>query len=283
MQHVGVRLVSDGGDLGLEVVAKVRRLRGSLPAQQHITGEFSDQRFDPGRTVVFFESATVRRVNFSGVRFEAFLTRGSTFTECDFSRIKSGTYRSDLSSVPPSVYSDCRFDRADLRAFDPGAARFERCSFRGSKIDGWNTTEAEFVDCTFAGRINQARFWGQPYGVLADRLERTINEFRGNDFSGADLWDVSFVKGIDIDAQRWPAGAEYIRLDRMQERLNQVRRQVVHWANPHARQEALIMLQVLQEDVELNQNALFARRATLSGGLPERERVWDMLAASLDE
>jgi len=265
------------------MVAKARRLRGPLPAQQHITGELSDQRFDPGHAAAIFESATVRRVDFSGVRFEAFITRDSTFTDCDFSRIKSTVYRSHLSSVPQSTYSDCRFDKADLRNIEPGAARFERCSFRGSKIDGWNATEAEFIDCTFTGRIKQARFWGQPYGVLADHLERTINEFHGNDFSGADLWDVSFVKGIDIDAQRWPAGAEYIRLDRMQERLNQVRREVVHWTDLHARQEALIMLQVLQEDVELNQDALFARRATLSRGLPEGERVWDMLAASLDE
>lgn len=57
------------------------------------------------------------------------------------------------------------------------------------------------------------------------------NEFRGNDFSQTDLIDTAFKFGIDISAQRWPQGPEYIRLDRLAERFARARKEIEAWSS----------------------------------------------------
>jgi len=89
--------------------------------------------------------------------------------------------------------------------------------------------------------------------------------------------------GIDLDAQRWPEGPAYLRLDGLGERVRRVRAEVVRWTDLEARRDALIMLEVLQEEVDQDQEDLFMRRADLGRSYRETaERVWDLLAATSD-
>lgn len=271
----------------LEVVARVVGTGRPHPPPRRVAGDLQGGRFDRRSTEVAFEAATVRDVSFAGMRFEEFSVRdGGVFSGCDFSQVRS-RYKSHLSAnLPQTVYRDCRFDRADLRDFSPGTARFERCTFDAARLDGWRSTLAEFVDCHFAGKVRSVKFWGRPNGPLAEVLaiDRPVNEFRGNDFRQAELLDTSFVMGIDLDAQCWPEGPGYIRLDGLGERLRRVRAEVIHWTDLEARRDALSMLEVLQKAyADQGQDDLFMHRATLGRSYRETaERVWDLLAAGSD-
>jgi len=271
----------------LEVVARVVGKARPVPPPRLVTGDLKGGRFDRRSTSVAFEAVAVSDVSFAGMRFEKLSVRGGcVFSGCDFSRVRS-RYMSYLSAnLHQAVYRDCRFDRADLRDFRPEAARFERCTFDGARLDGWRSDLAEFVECHFAGKVRNVRFWGRPYGILAEELgvDRPVNEFRGNDFRQAELIDVSFVMGIDLDAQRWPEGPAYLRLDRLGERVRRARAEVIRWTDLEARRDALIMLEVLQEGtVDQDQDDLFMRRADLGRSYRETaERVWDLLATASD-
>jgi uncharacterized protein YjbI with pentapeptide repeats len=190
----------------LEVMARVVGHR-RVPPTWVVTSHLHGGRFDRRSTMVAFEAVTVSDVSFAGMRFEEFFVRGGcVFSRCDFSRIRS-RYVSHLSpDALGALYHDCRFDHADLREFFPGTARFERCRFDHARLDGWRSDLAEFVDCRFAGTVRDVKFWGRPCGILAEGVERPVNEFRGNDFRQAALINCSFVMGIDLDAQRWPEG-----------------------------------------------------------------------------
>jgi hypothetical protein len=135
-----------------------------------------------------------------------------------------------------SEYVECSFDGSRLAGGHWGRARFVRCSFREVRLRRFFGFDAEFVDCTFSGRAEAMVFHGSPIDgpedvqALADAVAdllgpaeraalqaridrsepRTVNEFRGNDFSGMELVDVGFRRGIDLRAQILPVGADYV-------------------------------------------------------------------------
>ncbi len=200
------------------------------PARNVVTvRDLAGGRFeaDP-RVTYWFEQVTVTGVDFSrnrfGVRLDViggFHADRSTFVGCDFRGVKFE--RATFGGFDDqSVYRDCSFDDATLvdrqttLALHLGNARFERCSFDGAKIRGWLPADlAEFVDCSFATRVDRCGFYGTPPRRTPPRRDR--NAFHGNDFSRAELVDTNFCD-IDLDAQRWPAEG-YIRLDDADARL----------------------------------------------------------------
>jgi uncharacterized protein YjbI with pentapeptide repeats len=271
----------------LEVVARVIGAGRPNPPPRRVVGDLQGGQFDRRSTEVVFEAVVVRDVSFDGMRFEELSVRdGGVFSGCDFSRMRSRHMSHLSSNLPRTVYRDCRFLGADLRHFSVGTARFERCILDGARLDGWRSNLAEFVDCHFAGRIRNVKFFGRANGPLAEVLgiEGRANEFRGNDFSQAELLDTSFVLGIDLDAQRWPEGPGYIRLNGLGERVQRARAKVVHWADLEARRDAMTMLELLQTAyVDQDQDNLFTHRATLGRAYGETaERVWDLLATASD-
>jgi hypothetical protein len=234
--------------------------------------------------VLMLSRVTVRDADFSRVTFDQFAPEGCTFEHCDFSgQTLDRRYQPLFSSRKQSIFRDCSFEGADLTQVRPGQARFERCSFVNAKIDSWESFTSEFVDCTFAGRLVNVRFYGRPWGVTADKIDphRTVNAFDGNDFRRADLQSVLFIHGIDIKKQRWPDSTQYVILDRIHQRIAKVRVGVLEWRDHHARQEALDMLQAA--------SLLYAHQMTIIGRRVEprwsatpavQERVWDELTSA---
>ena len=159
--------------------------------------------------------------------------------------------------------------------------RFERCSFDGATIKEWFTHCAEFVECTFAGaRIIGSNFFGTPFecfGWLQLRHRRERNEFCGNDFSEAELIDVSFVDGIDLDRQRLPTGPEYVRINDAQRRIDHARVCIASWDDAAARRRASSVLNVL-EYFTPGQRDLFTRKDDLEMAPELSEKLWKLLA-----
>jgi len=232
-----------------------------------------------------FDRVTIRDADFRRATFDAVAPEGCVFERCDFRAQTLGRpYQSLFSSRRQSVFRDCRFDDADLTGVRPGQARFERCSFANARLDGWESYRAEFIDCVFAGRIANVRFFGRPWGNGAEILEpaRKKNEFRGNDFRGADLVGVTFVHGIDIAAQRWPESPDYIVLDKIHQRIASARREVLEWREHPAREEALDMLQSAAQ-LYTHQMTVIGRRVEARWSAPAavQRRVWETLAKAV--
>jgi hypothetical protein len=235
--------------------------------------------------VLMLSRVTVRDADFRHVTFDQFAPEGCTFERCDFSRqTLDRRYQPLFSSRKQSVFRDCSFEGADLTGVRPGQARFERCNFENAKIDAWESFTAEFIECRFAGRVVNVRFYGRPWGANAEHLDpaRKTNAFTGNDFRKADLVGVTFIHGVDIGKQKWPEGAQYVILDRIHQRIAKTRLGVLEWRDHKARQEALDMLN--------SASLLYAHQMTVIGRRVEerwtatpavQERVWDALAHAI--
>lgn len=235
--------------------------------------------------LVLMQRATLANVDFGRASFDRMSPSGCLFLTCDFRDAKLDRRMQPLFKARRrNTFRDCRFDGADMRAIDPGTSRFERCSFEGTDIDGWTTATAEFIDCRFSGRLQHVRFYGTPWGAAANELEpkRAQNEFSGNDFRAAELIDVAFLMGIDIAKQRWPESDEYVRLDRIHQRLTRGRSELLTLKNIDERRDALEMIQTLSF-LYMRQNEVVARRVDPDGSAaPEvQTKVWDALARAL--
>ena len=256
------------------------------PAIQRVSGKFHDLKFSQSAPWVVMDQAHFERVDFSGQKFDPLAVGSASFVECDFGNAK--LVHASLGSIVPgdaqSFYRDCRFDGANMRALPHiGNARFQRCSFRGAKIEGWRADKAEFVDCVFSGRMYDCRFAGRPWDDDMGVTRRSRNEFRGNDFREAQLEAVMFVYGIDLRAQTMPEGERYLRLDRPSERIDLVRRQVALWSDDSAREYALSILRDYSDQGCAEQAELWVDRNLFSGGRwpGVGDRVWDMMESSL--
>ncbi len=220
-------------------------------------------------------------VDFRRASFEHFHSGGCTFVACDFREmVLDAKFQPLFGTRRQSVFRRCRFEGADLRAIDPGQSRFEECSFEHALLDGWGCGATEFVGCTFAGSLRGVRFYGRPWGAAAQRLDppRTANAFHGNDFSRSELVDTIFMSGIDIGAQRWPSGAEYVRLDRLHYRITRAHAQLVRWKDLDERKEALALLEALSERYGQQTEILTRRGAERSAARPAvARRVWELL------
>lgn len=248
------------------------------PPIAKIRGRVEGGRFVPPRgNWVMFEGAHATQVDFQRAHFAHFASEASSFVECDFRRAKLP--RAAMGGAQQTVFERCLFDEADLRYVRADNAKFVECSFDNAKIKEWFWFCAELVDCHFAGRIERSKFAGRPFGPCAERIvpPRSENEFRGNDFSGADLVDVSFVFGIDLGGQRWPEDDRYLYLEDAAKKIRRARSEVIRWPAGEERQDALIILEILESSVETGQKDLFVRPDTFSREVDLHDSVWNLL------
>ena len=253
--------------------------RFAPPPRTILTGDLADTRYSvPVGIDLFIDGLHATEVDFSGLRIWGLTIVGSTFEHCDFSDLQSEMVPS-FGSGTRSLYRDCHFDRIKFADFSPIVSRFEGCSFEQVEIRNARIELAEFVDCTFSGLITNTVFSGTPYESGAKFLHppRSRNEFRGNDFSHCRMRGVDFRHGIDVDAQRWPEGPEYVLLDRLHDRLRAFRAAVERWPDGPKRKNALSLHDKLNHGFR-DQNGAFLQQATYSSVPVEyRAEIWGLL------
>jgi hypothetical protein len=251
--------------------------RGRIPPRTRVWWPKRGGRYE-GHPSVVFHAISVERVDFRGAIFDDFDAEGTRFRRCDFSDARLEGF---LGIRRQTVFEDCHFARTRLRWAQPGQARFVRCTFDDVDLWGWSAVAAEFIDCQFTGKLRRCKFWGKPWGDWIEpgnlRPARTVNQFRGNDFSAADLEDVGFVGGIDLDQQRLPTGPQYVRLDHSPERIARVRSIVATWEAGADRNEALLLLDAYSGDEVEAQDDLFANRWETDVPRQVATRVWALL------
>lgn len=230
--------------------------------------------------VVALHRATLTAVDFRSARFDRFSLGGCLFDRCDFRGLKLDRRLAPLFvALPRSVFRDCRFDDADLRHARLGGSRFERCTFDDTRLEDSDTASAEFIGCRFAGPLERVTFYGAPPRSETKRLDppRRRNEFRANDFRDAELLDVAFADGVDMDQQRFPDNELHVRVESFQRRLQKARGQIKDWYE-RERAPALAMLATLEARWR-DQDVVVARRWTPRIKASDRvqARVWELL------
>lgn len=183
--------------------------RGDPIPRLEITEPIADCEMALPQETQIIVATRVSNVRFTGQRVFDFGAEGAEFINCTFvnCEFENGT----LGYLPGAVYANCDFVGIDFQHVDPGVSRFDHCAFESGRVSGWRATAAEFVGCSFTGRVVDSVFFGRPFGAYAKPLAgiRTRNEFVGNNFSAAELEDVDFREGIDLDLQEWPHSDAY--------------------------------------------------------------------------
>lgn len=248
------------------------------PSSQVVRDDLEGGRFEPQAPDVAFEGVTISGVDLSGLRLWRLTASDSTFENCDFSdlRVEHGP----LALPPHAVYRVCRFDRADFRHIDPGHARFEGCSFRGTRIEEWFAYCSDFIDCVFTGQIKSCVFSATPIdcagGLFGLRRKKHL-EFRGNDFREATLVDTSFVGGIDLDAQLLPEGSQYLRLNHAAQRIAAAKDLALERPDAGARELIIGALDALGDDTD-EQRDLFVNKNDYDDLPPSaQQELWRLL------
>ena len=200
--------------------------------------------------------------DFSGLKLGQLSVSDCRLEGCSFARSRFQNIFMGSGGVF-SDYVECSFEKMSVSFMMSGWARFVGCSFRGARIKGWNATVMDLVDCDFEGALlKDPVFWGAPSARnLRDSPGlRGRNEFRGNDFSGAQMPGASFRSGIDLDAQKLPVDERYVVVRDAPAALERGRELVASW-EPGERgssvDNASRVLNWLEWDVETGQEDVF--------------------------
>jgi len=195
-------------------------------------------------------------VSYAGLRHASFGALGCTFEGCDFSNMRPDSI-SFASGREPTQYRQCRFDGSRFKKVIAGQARFEKCTFLDVDIRGLFAHSAEFIDCVFSGVLRTSVFFGRVFGNDQKDVPRTVNEFRGNDFSAMKFIDVGFRQGIDLSLQRLPEGDGYLYLRNAGQKLASFRQKYTQQPPSKRRQEVFEFLKRPEEEVRDGQVDLF--------------------------
>jgi hypothetical protein len=219
-------------------------------------------------------------VDFSGRRLPTgFRSWESTFTQCRFASMRIGDAGWG-GGVAQSEYTECWFDGTTMGMRAPGNCRFVRCSFRDVHIRPLFAYACEFIDCVFTGRLQGGWVSGTPTEPLREAYARGRNTIEGNDFSGADLFDIGFRGGVDLTRNRMPTGPEYLVVLNGPEALRRVKLRVLDMPESGLRKRALIVIGTHEKhSLSDGQEHLFVRRDAASRSMVDAAAlVFDTLA-----
>jgi hypothetical protein len=153
---------------------------------------------------IFIDNKLVKGAHFKDLAVNCLVVaNGSTLVRTIFEglRIECGTLG---GGIQISEYVDCTFQRCRLELEVPGRARFTRCRFRDVRLSSWFCLNAEFIDCSFSGRLNKVVFDASLTPIDQAELGRTYNRYENNDFRKCKFKDVAFRGGIPLDPELLP-------------------------------------------------------------------------------
>jgi hypothetical protein len=185
------------------------------------TGANPDER-------VFLDGVYLRDASYSRRKLRYFGAAKCQFEHCRFeeTRIETASFG---AGEHVSEYVDCSFDGLRFEHSIANVARFVRCSFRDVDLLRWTCFETEFIDCVFTGKLQTCIFNGTVPEEDRSWVGRKRNEFHGNDFSGAELRDVAFRTGIDLNQQRLPSGPDYLYVPDAAAAIQRAQRGLADW------------------------------------------------------
>ena len=239
----------------------------------------------PPDKVIKLDSAHLRGEDLSGRRIIQFSAVGSRLEDCRFdgARIDNASFGAGKAT---SEYVRCSFDGVRINFGPGGYARFFACTFRDAKLSNWFCFAVELGRCEFSGLIRKSVFNGTVPKRHRTHAGRERNEFRDNDFSQAELIDVSFRTGIDLSRQRLPSGKDYLYVQDAESVVDRAYAEVSAWQDDGLRSQAMGLIRTLQRTVDGGQQQLllcesdFVDSARISG--KAARAVFELLRNPMD-
>jgi hypothetical protein len=149
-------------------------------------------------------------VAYEDLHLDAISVSESKLTGCVFRNVRTRS-ASFGAGRKQSVYTDCLFDRCDFEVGVAGNARFVGCEFTSCKLAGIVSVTLELIDCEFSATTVRGCVFHAKVPVSSPVYrDRKLNEFRGNDFSRAELIDTDFRGGIELEERHLPHGRGYL-------------------------------------------------------------------------
>ena len=220
---------------------------------------------------IVLQDVSLQEESFSDKKLVQFSAAGCRFESCRFDRIRieSGSFGGGREM---SEYVGCSFNGARITFGGGDRARFIGCSFRDVDLRDWLCLTTELVDCTFSGRMRRAIFNGTVPERDRAGVGRVRNEFRGNDFSAMDLYDVAFRSGIDLSLQKLPVSKDYLYLPDAPAAIRSARAEVIGWTDLDLRRAAMSLMTSLESELEGGQLQLLLMPSIYA---PDRRRAVD--------
>lgn len=125
-----------------------------------------------------------------------------SFTDCDFDRVDLRDFAFGAST---GLFQNCRFSKCDLRGQDFASPRFELCLFDNCKLKKISFNDSTFSQCKFVGKLEDVSFNG-----IYRRQPTTYQPLDHVDFSEASFGEfVSFHNHCDLSTCIPPQGASF--------------------------------------------------------------------------
>lgn len=214
--------------LGLPLVGGRVDLRGITAPEPSVVGEFSTPNAHVRRLANVTEVRGVRwsDIDFSGANLRSLRLFDSTVKSCSFDGAECRDWRLWGTSVDDCTFRGANlrdaalgginegkrnsyrrvdFTKADLRGTAHRSADVVGCTFADTKLENVDFQGTVFVDCTFAGELDDVAFARFAF----DGESFPPNQMRGVDFRHAQLRYVWF-RNLDLDDVRWPDDADHV-------------------------------------------------------------------------
>jgi uncharacterized protein YjbI with pentapeptide repeats len=215
-------------DLALPLIEGRIDLRGLHAPDPSVARRYSVERFDVTELFHLLEARNVgwRGLDFSGCRLPSLRFFDSTIENCRFDGAHCRDWRMWGTTIEETSFrkTDLRdtalggidrgrrnafrrvdFANADLRQSVHGSADMIACNFDHTRLDKVDFQGTVFVDCVFAGELNEVQFFRHKFRGEA----LPPNEMKGVDLRRADLYYCEFRK-LDMDDVRWPEDDAHI-------------------------------------------------------------------------
>src|SRR5439155_13553556 len=190
---------------------------------------------------IVLQDVSLQEESFSDKKLVQFSAAGCSLESCRFDgiRIESASFG---AGVKTSKYLGCSFNGAHITFGGGNRARFVNCSFQDVDLKNWFSYTTELIDCAFSGKMRKAVFHGTVPERVRASVGRVRNEFRGNDFSTMDLYDVAFRSGIDLTLQKLPSSETYLYIPDARAAVRAARAEVTAWTDLELRQAAMALI-----------------------------------------
>lgn len=178
---------------------------------------------EPGAII---QGVSCHNIDFSGSKLNTLRLYGCEFVNCRFDNCQLRDLRvwttkfSEISfkganlrksalggvqSGKRNIYSGVDFSDADLRETIYKATAFERCIFRGTKLERIDFQTSAFTDCVFESELRDVLFYRCGFGGESFPANEMVNV----DFSHAKMHDVGF-RGLTLERVKLPEDADHI-------------------------------------------------------------------------
>ena len=188
------------------------------------------------------EKCTFHNVKFDKADLRGMSDHGNDFKGCTFS---STCFQRAILGYDGTPYRNCVFEKSNFRGANLIRAEFDDCKFVSAKLKGVDFGASSFVNCSFAGKVEDVWFRGTfPLpSMIEDFGFPRRNRMESVSFAEASLLWMTFSNECDLSTVILPTNGEYRRYSDWPKSLRVLKKKACE-LDPKSREEAMAFIDV---------------------------------------